>query len=72
MYLDLQVLVTLINNGDVINELQGIVQDVRRLWDSFAFISFHRISGVSNVLADSLAKFGLSMLGSLIHLHFYL
>ncbi|CAE6223796.1 unnamed protein product [Arabidopsis arenosa] len=60
VFSDCKVLISLLNSGNSIVELRGLLQDIRELSVSFTLIRFFFISRSSNVLADSLAKAALA------------
>ncbi|EOA36095.1 hypothetical protein CARUB_v10010848mg, partial [Capsella rubella] len=53
-------LILLLNSGDHVNELEGIVTDIHLASLSFSSISFHHVSRTMNSQADALAKSALS------------
>ncbi|CAH8274245.1 unnamed protein product [Arabidopsis lyrata] len=64
---DCQVLVCLLAADGQANEIDGILEDIRRLCSSFLSCSFHHVSRMYNAEADSLAKAALasSLFGNL-------
>ncbi|CAE6074157.1 unnamed protein product [Arabidopsis arenosa] len=56
VFLDSQVLTSLLNTKTAMNELQGILHDIALLCRSFVYCIFSFIPREANLLADMLAK----------------
>ncbi|CAN7006898.1 unnamed protein product [Brassica rapa subsp. trilocularis] len=65
VYSDSQVLISTLGEGRDLNEIAGILQDVRNLATLFCHISFMFIPRLENSQADVLASSGLARLLSL-------
>ncbi|VVA97164.1 unnamed protein product [Arabis nemorensis] len=60
VFSDPEILINTLRSGEVVNEIAGILHDVRGLVFLFSSISFYFISRSANLEADSLAKAALS------------
>ncbi|KAG7578550.1 Zinc knuckle CX2CX4HX4C [Arabidopsis thaliana x Arabidopsis arenosa] len=60
---DSKVLMDLIHSNEVVNELVGLLHDIRSLASLFTSVSFTFVPRAANTLADSLAKASLASLG---------
>ncbi|KAG7575844.1 Ribonuclease H domain [Arabidopsis thaliana x Arabidopsis arenosa] len=61
---DSKVLMDLLQSNEVVNELVGLLHDIRSLVSLFNSVSFTFVPRAANTLADSLAKAALASLGS--------
>ncbi|CAN7081178.1 unnamed protein product [Brassica oleracea var. botrytis] len=62
LFSDSQVLISTLHSGSDLNEIAGLLLDIRNLASLFNHLSFSHVSRTCNVLADSLAKSALAKL----------